>query len=59
MTAILDIYGLEEGALVLELVEGDTVAERIARGPIPLEETLKIALQMAEALEAARLRSGA
>ena len=51
------IYGLEDSAesqvLVLELIEGDTLAERIARGPIPLEEALQIALQIAEALEAA------
>ena len=39
-------------ALVLELVEGPTLAERIAEGPIPIEEALPIARQMAEALEA-------
>src|SRR5215831_15562609 len=39
--------------LILELVEGDTLAERIARGPIPVDEALKIAGQIAEALEAA------
>ncbi|MDA2924651.1 protein kinase, partial [Acidobacteria bacterium AH-259-L09] len=54
---IAAIYGLEESegrqALVLELVEGETLAERIKKGAIPLEESLKIALQMAEALEAA------
>ena len=54
---IASIYGLEDSddkhALVLELVEGDTLAERIQKGAIPLEESLKIALQMAEALEAA------
>ncbi len=53
---IASIYGLEESdgvkALVLELVEGPTLAERIAEGPIPVEETLPIARQMAEALEA-------
>ena len=38
---------------MLELVEGDTLAERIARGPIPLEEALPIAEPIAEALEAA------
>ena len=51
------IYGLEESngleALVLELIEGATLADRIAQGPIPLDETLSIARQIAEALEAA------
>ena len=51
------IYGFEDSgethALVLELVEGDTLADRIARGLIPLDETLPIALQICEALEAA------
>ena len=51
------IYGLEDvdgvRALVLELVDGETLADRIARGPIPLNETLSIARQMADALEAA------
>ena len=55
------IYGLEETsdvgagfsrpvrALVLELVDGDTLADRIARGPIPVDEALPIAKQIAEA----------
>ena len=51
------IYGLEEAegvkALVLELVEGPTLADRIKQGPIPLDEALPIARQIAEALEAA------
>ena len=51
------IYGLEEAdgvkALVLELVEGPTLADRIAHGPIPLDEALPIATQIGEALEAA------
>src|SRR5262245_17801199 len=47
------IYGLEENALVLELVEGLTLADRIARGPIAVDEALPIARQIAEALEAA------
>ena len=55
------IHGLEEGdgmtALVLELVEGPTLADRIARGPMPLDEALPIAKQMAEALEAAHEQS--
>ena len=54
---IASIYGLEDSdnkhALVLELVEGETLAERIKEGAIPLEESLKIILQIAEALEAA------
>ena len=54
---IAAIYGLEESGgtqfLVLELVEGDTLADRIRAGPIPAEESLKLALQIAEALEAA------
>ena len=51
------IYGLESAgetqALVLELIEGPTLADRIAEGPIPVEEALAIATQMADALEAA------
>jgi serine/threonine-protein kinase len=62
---IAAIYGLEESnpspgsgragarALVLELVDGPTLADRIARGPMPLAEALPIARQIAEALEAA------
>jgi eukaryotic-like serine/threonine-protein kinase len=54
---IAQIYGVEESnstrALVMEFVEGETLAERIARGPIPVDETLTIAKQIAEALEAA------
>src|SRR5262245_1644485 len=55
--SIAHIHGLEESdgirALVLELVDGPTLADRIAQGPIPLDETLAIARQIAEALEAA------
>ncbi len=51
------IYGLEDAdgvrALVLELVDGETLADRIARGPIPLHDTLALARQIADALEAA------
>ena len=51
------IYGLAQAdgvhALVLELIEGPTLAERIARGPIPIEDALLIARQIAEALEVA------
>ena len=54
---IASIYGLEEDDgrlfLVLELVEGPTLAERIQEGPIPLEEALRIARQIAEALSEA------
>ena len=51
------VHGFEKGdglrALVMELVEGPTLADRIAQGPIPLDEALPIAKQIAEALEAA------
>jgi serine/threonine-protein kinase len=54
---IAHIHGLEETngvrALVMELVEGEDLAQRIARGAIPIEEALPIARQIAEALEAA------
>jgi serine/threonine protein kinase len=59
---IAAIYGFEESpaeaghrvrALVLELVEGETLADRITRGPVPLDEALPIARQICEALEAA------
>src|SRR5512135_229408 len=57
---IAAIYGLEKSgdleALVLELVGGETLAERIARGPLPVEEALAIARQIADALEAAHER---
>jgi serine/threonine protein kinase/Tol biopolymer transport system component len=59
-TNIAAIYGLEASEqtnfLVLELVEGETLADRIKAGPIPVEESLKLALQIAEALEAAHKR---
>ena len=54
---IAHVYGLEQAdgvqALVMELVEGPTLADRIAQGPIPVDEALPIARQIAEALEAA------
>jgi serine/threonine protein kinase len=54
---IAHIHGFEDStgapALVMELVEGPTLADRIARGPIPIDEAMPIAKQIAEALEAA------
>jgi serine/threonine-protein kinase len=54
---IAHVHGLEHAdgvqALVMELVEGPTLADRIAQGPIPVDEALPIAKQIAEALEAA------
>jgi serine/threonine protein kinase len=54
---IAAIHGLDESngvrALVLELVEGPTLAERLRRGPFALDETLRIALQLVDALETA------
>ena len=57
---VAHIHGLEESgrvrALVMELVEGEDLAQRLVRGPIPLDEALPIARQIAEALEAAHER---
>ena len=57
---IAQIHGIQQSddtrALVLELVEGPTLADRIAKGPIPVDEALPIARQIAEALEAAHER---
>jgi Tol biopolymer transport system component len=54
---IAHIYGLERAdgvpALVMELVNGETLADRIARGPIPLDDALTIARQIADALDSA------
>jgi serine/threonine protein kinase len=58
--SIAAIHGLEEAggmrALVLELVEGETLAERLARGAVPVEEAVAMARQIADALEAAHER---
>jgi len=57
---IASIYGLEESngvrALVMELVEGPTLADRIKQGPVPLDEALRIAKQISEAFEYAHER---
>jgi len=57
---IAAIYGLEESdgerAIVLELVEGETLAEQIVRAPAPLDDALRIARQIVDALEAAHDR---
>jgi Tol biopolymer transport system component len=50
---VCTIHDVGENYLVMELVEGPTLADRIRQGPIPLEEALEIARQIAEALEAA------
>jgi Tol biopolymer transport system component len=59
-SGIAAIYDLAEADgtkfLVLELIEGDTLAERLRRGPVPVEEALQIAKQILEALEAAHER---
>src|SRR5713226_5301874 len=58
---IAAIYGLEQSGgtsyLVMELVPGETLAERVKAGPFGIEEALKIAVQIAEALEAAHEKS--
>jgi Tol biopolymer transport system component len=57
---IAQIYGLEETddatALIMELVDGQTLAERLMRGPVPIDEALEISAQIAEALETAHER---
>jgi serine/threonine-protein kinase len=58
IAAIYDVADANQTRyLVLELVEGETLADRIARGPIPLEEALDIARLICEALEAAHEKS--
>src|SRR5262245_53170315 len=58
IAAIYDLQKSDEMRfLVLELVEGETLAERIQRGPIPVEEALELAARIAEALEAAHEKS--
>ena len=58
---IATIYGLEQSGgvtcLVMELVAGETLADRVKAGPLPIDEALKIAMQIAEALEAAHEKS--
>ena len=58
---IAHVHGLEKSggatAIIMELVEGPTLEERIARGPIPLDEALAIARQIADALDAAHKQS--
>jgi Tol biopolymer transport system component len=58
---IATIHGLEQSGdtsyLVMELVSGETLAERVKAGPLPIEEAQKIAIQIAEALEAAHEKS--
>ncbi len=53
---ICTLYDIGPNYLVMELVEGPTLAERIKQGPLPLEEALAIAKQIAEAVEAAHER---
>ncbi|MDA2923935.1 serine/threonine-protein kinase [Acidobacteria bacterium AH-259-L09] len=57
---IAAIHGLEEADgvyfLVLELVEGETLAERVAKGPLPIEEALEVCRQIADGVEAAHAK---
>ena len=58
---IATIHGVEDAdgvqALVLELIDGDTLADRIARGPIPPDAAVGIAIQIADAVDAAHQKS--
>jgi serine/threonine protein kinase len=58
---IATIYGLEEAEgkrfLAMELVEGETLAQQIERGPLPIDEGLEVCRQIAEGLEAASVHS--
>src|SRR5262252_136553 len=58
---IAHIYGLERSdgntGIVMELVDGETLVDRLAQGPIPVAEALRIANQIADALEAAHERT--
>ena len=51
--AIATLYGFEDGFLIMELVDGETLAERIARGAIPVDEAVPLFIHIAEGLEAA------
>src|SRR5262249_35290425 len=53
---IAHVYGLEGTGLVMELVDGEDLAQRLTRGPLPLEDALPLATQIADALEAAHER---
>ena len=53
---ICTLYDVGPNYLVMELIEGKTLAERIKEGPIPVEEALEIAKQIADALSAAHER---
>src|SRR5262245_46018326 len=57
---IAQIYGFQQtadsGAIVMELVEGETLADRLKRGPLPLPQVISVAKQIVEALDAAHKR---
>ena len=59
--SIAQVFGVEMNGdapvIVMELVEGATLADRIARGPVPLDDTIAIALQICDGLEAAHERN--
>jgi Tol biopolymer transport system component len=54
---ICTLFDVGENYLVMELLEGDTLADRLARGPLPIREVLRIGMQIADALDRAH-RSG-
>jgi len=50
---ICSLFDIGEGYMVMELIEGETLAQRIDKGPIPLDQALKLATQIADALDRA------
>ena len=53
---VATLYGFEDGYLVMELVEGETLADRLERGPMPIDEAVSLFIEIAQGLEAAHAK---